>query len=205
MAMTAILEAEDPRVVRTRDLLKGAMVALMREKSWREISVGDITQRATVNRTTFYAHFDDKDALLESCLRDKCRRALAEVGSLRRDRVGEDLRRLVGAVFEFFAQLPIQCPIAIRQWEPIVVRAMQEELERMLGCWLGQIASPNSQADRGAIVAALSGAIVASGVRWLRRDESLSTQQGADSVAAMLLPGVLALRPSEELMPRSRE
>ena len=60
----------DPRVRRTRLLLQQALTELMAEKSFRSITVQDIAERATVNRVTFYAHFADKDALLEYTMRE---------------------------------------------------------------------------------------------------------------------------------------
>jgi AcrR family transcriptional regulator len=56
----------DPRIRRTRKLLQGALGSLMLSKSFDEISVQDITEAATVNRATFYDHYNDKFALLEA-------------------------------------------------------------------------------------------------------------------------------------------
>jgi AcrR family transcriptional regulator len=56
----------DPRIRRTRKLLQGALGTLMQSKSFDEISVQDITEAATVNRATFYDHYNDKFALLEA-------------------------------------------------------------------------------------------------------------------------------------------
>ncbi|MFK7803503.1 MAG: TetR/AcrR family transcriptional regulator [Anaerolineae bacterium] len=58
-------EKLDPRVIRTRRDLVGSMCTLMREKPFNKISVQDITEEAIINRATFYAHFEDKYALLE--------------------------------------------------------------------------------------------------------------------------------------------
>ena len=55
---------EDLRQRRTRKLLADALLSLLEERPLSEISVVDICQRAMVHRTTFYAHFDDKLALL---------------------------------------------------------------------------------------------------------------------------------------------
>lgn len=59
-------EVRDPRIRRTRQLLQGALSALMQSTSFDEISVHDITEAATVNRATFYDHYTDKFALLEA-------------------------------------------------------------------------------------------------------------------------------------------
>jgi len=54
----------DPRILRTRSLLRNAMIDLIPEKGFDEITVQDITDRATLNRATFYLHFHDKHELL---------------------------------------------------------------------------------------------------------------------------------------------
>lgn len=60
----------DPRVVRTRQLLREALVALILERGYDAISIQDITDRAGLRRATFYLHYRDKDELLLGLLRD---------------------------------------------------------------------------------------------------------------------------------------
>jgi AcrR family transcriptional regulator len=54
----------DPRVRRTRQLLHEALLTLAVERGYDAITVQDILDRAEVARSTFYAHFSDKDDLL---------------------------------------------------------------------------------------------------------------------------------------------
>ena len=56
----------DARVRRTRDALGDALIALMQEKPFETITVQDVLDRAHVSRSTFYAHYSDKDDLLMS-------------------------------------------------------------------------------------------------------------------------------------------
>jgi AcrR family transcriptional regulator len=56
----------DRRTLRTRQALHQALLQLIRERDYDEITVSDITERANVGRSTFYAHFTDKDDLLRS-------------------------------------------------------------------------------------------------------------------------------------------
>ncbi|MEM7113047.1 MAG: TetR/AcrR family transcriptional regulator [Chloroflexota bacterium] len=55
----------DRRIQRTRQTLQETLIQLILEKGYEKISVRDICERANVGRTTFYAHFLDKDDLLE--------------------------------------------------------------------------------------------------------------------------------------------
>lgn len=59
------LEQEDLRVRRTRKMLQDALIALTVEKGFAAVTVRDITERAMVNRSTFYRHYLDKFDLLE--------------------------------------------------------------------------------------------------------------------------------------------
>jgi AcrR family transcriptional regulator len=61
---------EDRRVRRTRALLQNALMASMIEKGYEATTVQDIIDRADVGRSTFYAHFADKETLLASRLDD---------------------------------------------------------------------------------------------------------------------------------------
>lgn len=62
--------SHDRRVQRTRKLLHEALLSLLHEKSYDEIVVQEILDRANVGRSTFYTHFRDKDDLLIGGIRD---------------------------------------------------------------------------------------------------------------------------------------
>ena len=60
--------AKDRRVQKTRKFLQEALIELVAEKGYDAITVREILDRADVGRSTFYAHFQDKDKLLHSIL-----------------------------------------------------------------------------------------------------------------------------------------
>lgn len=66
----------DPRIARTRTSLQSALLELAHENGLNGVTVAEITERAGVNRSTFYQHYDDKDTLLADALDA----AMAEVG-----------------------------------------------------------------------------------------------------------------------------
>ena len=65
-AAHAAFDTTDRRALRTRQSLHQALIRLILERDYDEISVSDITEAANVGRSTFYAHFTDKDDLLRS-------------------------------------------------------------------------------------------------------------------------------------------
>lgn len=60
----------DRRVKRTRQVLKDALITLMAEKEFSNITVQDITRIADVNRATFYSHYQDKIDLIRKTVED---------------------------------------------------------------------------------------------------------------------------------------
>ena len=60
----------DSRIRFTREVLGDALVALMHEWPFEQITVQDILDRAGVGRTTFYTHYADKQDLFLSDVED---------------------------------------------------------------------------------------------------------------------------------------
>ena len=58
--------SDDRRAKRSRRLLKEGLLSLMQEKRFQDITARDITESADLNRGTFYLHYPDTQALLES-------------------------------------------------------------------------------------------------------------------------------------------
>ncbi len=89
----------DRRVERTRQALTTAMMELVAEKGYYAVSVQEIAERANVGRTTFYAHFSSKEALLLSA-------HFADVGDLvpetfnLEDMIAEDASETLVTLFD---------------------------------------------------------------------------------------------------------
>ncbi|MFC5470489.1 TetR/AcrR family transcriptional regulator C-terminal domain-containing protein [Cohnella suwonensis] len=68
--MDHVTTRTDPRILRTRRLLKDAFVELLEEMDIEKISVNRIAERATINRVTFYLHYRDIPDMLEKMADD---------------------------------------------------------------------------------------------------------------------------------------
>ena len=94
---------EDLRIRKTRAAIKDALYELTREKTYQEISVMDIAQRAMINRSTFYLHYKDKDALLDALAQE----VLEDMNPIADAISEENLRNCAktGAPFPHFIQI----------------------------------------------------------------------------------------------------
>jgi AcrR family transcriptional regulator len=200
----------DPRVKRTRKLIVDAFFSLMAEKSFHAISVQDIAERATVNRATFYLHFEDKYALMDWVVRNQFREALTErLGPAPRFSL-DHLRLLVVTVCEFLGQFQGHCAPGDRSVEPQMEVKVQEELETFMRSWLRQVPLASVQVDgpdggaRERLASLLSWAIFGAGVEWSRGERARPAEEWAGDVVGTLVGGVarvIAL-PIEETVPR---
>lgn len=84
----------DLRVRRTQKLLREALIALVEERGFDAITVGEIAKRAMVSRAAFYRHYQDKYDLVEKIFADMVTTVAQEIEPLRRsiiDRLGSQM------------------------------------------------------------------------------------------------------------------
>ncbi|MBD2868233.1 TetR/AcrR family transcriptional regulator [Paenibacillus arenilitoris] len=60
----------DPRIIRTKQMLRNALIDLINEKGFEGTTIRDLMQKAGLNRGTFYLHYRDKYDLLEQSKED---------------------------------------------------------------------------------------------------------------------------------------
>ncbi|HDR6289190.1 TPA: TetR/AcrR family transcriptional regulator [Bacillus cereus] len=96
----------DPRVRRTRILLRDAFIKLLSEKDYEHITINDITELATVNRATFYLHFQDKDDLVVQMIDEMLTQLFGDALKISsEDKSIDELQRYIALhVFEHISQ-----------------------------------------------------------------------------------------------------
>lgn len=60
----------DRRIQKSRQAIYRAFITLLNQKSYEKITVQELIDEANVGRSTFYAHFETKEALLEEVCQD---------------------------------------------------------------------------------------------------------------------------------------
>lgn len=175
-------ERVDRRVRRTKELLRGALLALIQEKGYTRVTVQDIIDRADVGRSTFYAHFRDKEDLL--------RYGLEEL----REAFQPDRQHATLQVFVHFAQ-------SREVWKAMVGRRGAEMFTRYLHEFLSELLRSHlrSRAPHGetlvpleAIVEFATSTMVGLGTWWLENDVPLSPQEMERLYRRLTEPGIRA-------------
>jgi AcrR family transcriptional regulator len=177
-------EKLDPREKRTRQMLDQAFTQLLTEKGFEAITVQELTQRAGVNRATFYAHFEDKYDLLDYSIRESFRQ---EIKSRLLDTCHfspENVRRLIVAVCEFTGNLSTHCAPSQRQFGPLVENQIKSQLYEMILMWMKQAESTISP-EMSATAA--SWAIYGLATQWNREKKSQSAEAFADEVLPLVI------------------
>ena len=152
----------------------------------------DIAERATVNRATFYAHFEDTYALLESWRRAKFHRVLQSQLPASSVLQVNTLRALILAVFDFLANFRRYMKPPDKQFEPLFEVALQQELHEVLLNWLNQVPSqaPALQRTMKTTALIISWAIFGPAVQWSRGEQTCSVEEMANHVLTIVVAGL---------------
>src|SRR5882762_2636557 len=118
----------DPRVRRTRELLQGALRKLLDQKRFDDITVQDITEAATLNRATFYAHYADKFALLGELIRVSFLELLAQRNVQFDGGCSTAFQVIILAVCDYLTELQATHSSNQHQFEPFVEATVIDQI-----------------------------------------------------------------------------
>lgn len=186
-------EKIDPRVKRTRQMLQQALTQLIEEKDFQNITVQDITARAEVNRATFYAHFEDKYALLNYSMREAFDAMLAANWPDRPPFTLDNLRLLAMTVAEFVGKFFDHCKPVTRQHDQfLMVSQVHSHLHEILSRWIDHTQPDIEQHGISAEHAAqvISWVIFGSVMEWARTDRKKPPTQQIDEMLALMSSGL---------------
>ena len=185
-----VKQSVDPRIRRTRRYIKDSFMDLLSEKNFKSITVREITERAEVNRATFYAHYEDKYALLHETLRTIFHDEL-EQRALNVCHYSEaNLHALMITVCEFISESNASCKTMDSQFELIVERQVREETQRLMLHWLEKM---GAEGDLETLAVATSWTIYGLAEQWNRDSKGEEVALYTDQV----LPLVMRNLPNE--------
>lgn len=195
--MTSTKKRVDRRVERTRQLLQQAFKEVVLEKGFSATSVQDITERANVNRGTFYLHFADKYMLLDAFVREDLRQLLAD--KLPREAYWErkTLYLLIQTLLRHFESKYQHQRYIPQGVAPFIERAIHEELTELLLTWLkrGKDDGMRWQVPEATIARVAGWAIFGSVLEWSQEETETSLEQMASDILLIVVDGVARLAP----------
>lgn len=186
-------EKKDRRTRRTRQLLRSALLELLKEKRYQEISVQEIIERADVARSTFYMHYLDKDDLLTGD-----QGIFAEhLGQQLISHASENSARLYSSRAWFYhiqAQVPIlkiiakdpAMDLAMKTLRGIVHRSVAEGMQT-------HSRVENSSMPLSLIVDYLTDTLMTLIQWWFKDGMKYTPEQMDEMFQQLVLPGVLSL------------
>lgn len=184
-------EVRDPRIRRTRQLLQGALRALMQTRSFEEISVQEIAEAATVNRATFYDHYTDKFALLDALVAGGFHQLLHERDVQFDPSCPARAAILISTVCDYLvlAQEGNSCS-GQSPFEPLIDAAVTGAIRRVLINGLEGSKHSGRPASLSAemTAAAASSAIYGAARTWFRSEDRPSVEAITPRILSMVLP-----------------
>jgi AcrR family transcriptional regulator len=180
-------ETIDPRIRRTRQLLRQSLVTLLESKDFGKISVQDIAEAATVNRVTFYDHYSDKFALLESVVDSRFNELLAQRGVRFDGTCSSALTGIVLAVCDYLAGTPGIESDRRRTMEPHLESAVIAVVQRMILEGLRQHPS-NAPVTPEMLATTLSWAIYGAAQEWVRTPNRPASEEIVGPLVRLVSP-----------------
>lgn len=192
----------DRRVRRTRELLLRALEELILERGYESVTVQNILDRADVGRSTFYAHFRDKDDLLISGF-ERLHEIGIEPADSEASTPAQELAQVSRHMF-FHAQEARRLFKAMlgKQSGDFVLRMAQARFSEVYRGVLGKI-QPDPSAltvDLDATVQYLASTLLSMLVWWLDTESQYSAEQMYEMFRTLTFPGLaaaLGLEPEE--------
>lgn len=131
------MRKSDARVRYTRRVIKESFLTLLRGKPVNKITVKEVCEAAGLNRATFYAHYSDCFALLESIERellDAFEQSLCLID-------GFDVSALIAAIYAMIEQHEEACRVLIFGGvsPSLLGRMISLSKERSIAAWKTQL------------------------------------------------------------------
>jgi AcrR family transcriptional regulator len=194
------LESLDPRVRRTRALLHEAFLELVKVKRFEEISVQDLTEAATLNRATFYAHYSDKYKLLECVASLQFQELLDSRGVQFDGTCVSAIRAMVLGVCDYLSNESNRAG-SVDALDPHLQAAIVSVVRKMIRDGLERMQGWDSGASRDMAATSTAWALYGAVREWFSRTERPPAEQIVDQIYSFLLP---LLTPMSSMRVRSR-
>lgn len=179
----------DRRVRRTRRALRDALVALIVERGYEKVTVQDVLDRADIGRSTFYAHYRDKDDLFAACF-EELRAGLERELEATATGAPHEPTRPIGVVFEHaYGNQQVYRALCGRSGETPGTRLLHRLI---LGALRDHLSPVGLRLPVDIVAEYHAGALVAVLLWWVRQGFPQPPAEIAGMCQTMTTPGVMA-------------
>jgi AcrR family transcriptional regulator len=191
-------EKIDPRVVRTRALLRQALEECVTEKSFSTLTIGQVTTKAGLDRSTFYLHYPGLHSLLEDCARE----LFAEMHDVIYANKSVDFRASPSELEPFVASVfkhlekhhRFYKAMLGRQGDPYFRMLFQDQISELIFEPV-ELKEPSDQnaVQTGMTLRFFSAGFAGLASWWLEKDMPIPLEEASRQIAVNILPGYLRL------------
>ncbi len=178
-----VAEATDPRILRSRRMLMEALIRLLNQKEFDDISIQEIADEATLNRATFYLHYPDKNALLQAMTAARFRDLIARRGLSFTDCHGA-LRAIALGVCDYLAETT-GCPSQLAKMP--LEGSIIPVIEGMFKEGADNHPAP-AGTDLELLATTAAWAIFGAARRWYQTPDRIPAEEMAAKIEAMVKP-----------------
>ena len=189
------MERTDRRSERSRSLITAALLDLLTERKFNEITIQEITDRANVGRATFYLHYSNKEECLVQVLTSGFDSLVAEIDQMNMGK-DRDFVDVLEKIFVFttrnrnlYTALLSDNPKANIMGD--VQTYIREKMAKAI-----PVPKKLNPIVREAITTNLTGALIAMVLWWLREAPAFTARQMAEIFVNMSIDGLRGVESS---------
>lgn len=122
----------DIRKVRTRKSIIDSFIELLQKKRFESIKISDITNKAMINRATFYYHFADKYELFEVVTRESLLKNVRSELAENKNFCENTLKNVFLSLTQFHNELSDMCTKSYEDMATNTEAILREEVKQVL-------------------------------------------------------------------------
>ncbi|MCI5871431.1 TetR/AcrR family transcriptional regulator [Streptococcus sp.] len=171
----------DRRVKKTKEAIYTSFTSLLNQKSYDELTVQEIINLADVGRSTFYAHFDSKEMLLEHLCRDLFHHTFEQKEN--------DLEGLISHILSHFYRNQDKVASLLLSRNLYFMNRLKHELDKHLfPLFLEKIQGERANLPKELLKHQISSAFIESTIWWLKQRQTISPEELSQYLLAWICP-----------------
>lgn len=179
----------DLRVIKTKKILFDTLLKLMKQKNFEKIKISDICEEALINRSTFYAHYEDKYELLVELFENQKQLLLNELGENENELSSKKyIMKLLSVLIDYIDDnRDIYSAILSHNQNGFLIDFLIDVIEKDASTRLkNNYDIKESDLPLDIIVKFYAGGIINIGISWLTRSENYTKDELLDYIDKLI-------------------